>query len=361
MRPKILLPLAILLIVLAIVASSSLFVVSQTQQALVLQFGEPVRLIEQPGLKVKTPFIQNVLYYDKRVLNLDPPTQRVLLADQKPLLVDSYARYRIVDPLRFYQTVRTESTANNRLDAIVNATMRGVLGNVNLTSVLSDERTAIMEDIRKQVNDEARRLGIDIVDVRIRRSDLPDETSQAVYERMKSEREREAAEFRAQGYEQAQRIRATADREATVIRAEATRESETLRGEGDAQRTVILSEAYGRSPSFFEFYRSLEAYKDAVKGDNTLLVVPPDNQFFRYFNNPDAAPTADLANLRPITPPAGGSTTDAASSGAASMAPSTGAQAGASGGAGSPAAPAADAPVAAPATPPAPAPGSTAQ
>jgi len=340
MRPKLFLPLAILLIVLAIVASSSLFVVNQTQQALVLQFGEPVQLIEEPGLKVKMPFIQNVIYYDKRVLNLDPPTQRVLLADQKPLLVDSYARYRIVDPLRFYQTVRIESTANNRLDAIVNATMRGVLGNVNLTSVLSDERTGIMEEIRKQVNDEAGRLGIDIVDVRIRRSDLPDETSQAVYDRMKSEREREAAEFRAQGYEQAQRIRATADREATVIRAEATRESETLRGEGDGQRTVILSEAYSRAPSFFEFYRSLEAYKIAVKGNNTLLVVPPDNQFFRYFNNPDVATTADLAGLTPtqrlaipaMPAPAAGAST------------ATGTEAGASGG-GAPATPAVPEPV----------------
>jgi membrane protease subunit HflC len=284
MKTRLLLPLGILAVVFGIIVFSSLFTVHQTQQALVLQFGEPKRIITQPGLGFKLPFVQNVLYYERRVLNLDPPTQRVLLADQKPLLVDAFARYRIYDPLRFYQTVRTETVADNRLGAIVNAAMRGVLGNQNLASILSEERSTIMQSIRDDVNTEARRFGIDIIDVRIRRSDLPDETSQAVYARMRSEREREAAEFRAQGSEQAQRIRAAADREATVIRAEAEREAEIQRGEGEARRTRLLSEAFGRDPDFFEFYRSMQAYDAAIGSDNSLLVIPPDNEFFRYFN-----------------------------------------------------------------------------
>ncbi|WP_366553907.1 protease modulator HflC [Aquibaculum sediminis] len=300
MKARFLVPLAILLGGGLILLLASLFTVQQTQQALVLQFGEPRRVITEPGLKFKIPFIQNVLYYERRVLNLDPPTQRVLLTDQKPLLVDSYARYRISDPLRFYQAVRTEATAASRLGSIVNATMRGVLGNVTLASVLSDERVEIMNNIRDQVNDEVSRFGIEIVDVRIRRSDLPDETSQAVYDRMQSEREREAAEFRAQGFEQAQRIRASADREATVIRAEATRESEILRGQGEAERTTTLSEAFGRDAEFFEFYRSMQAYVEAIDGDNSLLVLPPDNDFFRYFNQAGGANAPQAAQRAPL-------------------------------------------------------------
>src|SRR5690625_455000 len=295
MNRRLILPLLILLAALVILGLASLFTVHQSQQALVLQFGDPRRVITEPGLKFKIPFIQNVLTYERRVLNLDPPTQRVLLADQKPLLVDSYARYRITDPLRFYQAVRSEAVVASRLDAIVNATMRGVLGNVTLASVLSDERVGIMNDIRDQVNEEVARFGIEIVDVRIRRSDLPDETSQAVYDRMQSEREREAAEFRAQGAEQAQRIRASADREATVIRAEATREGQIMRGQGEAERTKTLSTAFGNDPEFFEFYRSMEAYRDGVKGDNSLIVLPPDNEFFRHFNGVSANALADAA------------------------------------------------------------------
>lgn len=300
MNPRILVPLLIVGGAAIVLLLASLFTVHQSQQALVLQFGEPRRVITQPGLHFKLPFVQNVLYYERRVLNLDPPTQRVLLADQKPLLVDSYARFRIVEPLRFYQAVRTEATAASRLDNIVNATMRGVLGNVTLASVLSEERVTIMNEIRNQVNEEVRRFGIEIVDVRIRRSDLPDETSQAVYDRMKSEREREAAEFRAQGFEQAQRIRASADREATVIRAEATREAEILRGQGEGQRTRILGEAFGRDAGFFEFYRSMQAYVEAIRSDNTLLVLPPDNDFFRYFNQATGAERPRVAQQAPL-------------------------------------------------------------
>ncbi len=284
MNRKFLLVLGIIVIVLGVAASGALFTVHQTQQALVLQFGEPIRPEQEPGLKVKLPFIQNVLFYEKRVLNVDPPVQRVILSDQKPLLVDQYARYRITDPLRFYQTVRTEGTAGSRLGTIINASARAVLGNVNLASVLSEERVEIMRQIRDKVNQEARRFGIDVVDVRMRRADLPDETSQAVYDRMKSEREREAAEFRAQGFEQAQRIRATADREATVIRAEAEREAEILRGEGEGERTRILNDAYGQDPDFFNFYRSMQAYDRSLRSDGTYMVLSPTGKFADFFD-----------------------------------------------------------------------------
>ena len=251
--------IAIALVSAGILVSGALFTVHQTQQALVLQLGEPKRAVSEPGLKIKIPFIQNAFYYERRVLNVDPPVQRVILADQKPLLVDTYARYRIVDPLRFYQTVRTEGTASSRLSVIINASARGVLGNVNLASVLSEERADIMTQIQEQVNDEAQRFGIDLVDVRIRRSDLPDETSQAVYDRMKSEREREAAEFRAQ----------------------AEREAEILRGEGEGERTRILNDAYGQDEEFFSFYRSMQAYDASLPG--TYMVISPDGEFADFF------------------------------------------------------------------------------
>ncbi|MGM0559867.1 MAG: protease modulator HflC [Pseudomonadota bacterium] len=284
MSPRFLLPLGILIIIAGVALFSSAYIVRETDQALVLQFGERKAVNTDPGLYFKIPFIQNVLFYEKRVLNLDPPTERVLLADQKPLLVDSYARFRIADVLQFYQAVRTEQVGEDRLSVIVNSAMRAILGNETLASILSEERTRIMTLIQEQVNQEADSLGMEIVDVRIRRSDLPDETSQAVYNRMISEREREAAEFRAQGEEQAQRIRATADREATVIRAEATRESEILRGQGDGERTRTLSEAYGQDRAFFTFYRSMQAYREGMGGDNSTLVLTPDNEFLRYFN-----------------------------------------------------------------------------
>lgn len=288
MAKRIPLLLGVLLIIGGVVASSALFTVNQTQQAIVLQFGDPKRVVTTPGLHVKLPFIQNVLFYEKRVLNLDPDVERVLLSDQKPLLVDTYARYRITDPLKFYQAVRTESGLNAPLGNIINGAVRAVLGNVTLSSVLSGERTEIMGEIRRRVNERAANtFGIDVVDVRIRRSDLPEETSQAVFDRMKSEREREAAEFRAQGFEQAQRIRASADREATVIRAEAKREADILRGEGEAQRTRTLNDAFGQDRDFFNFYRSMQAYASALQGDSTYFVVSPERmEFFDFFGNP---------------------------------------------------------------------------
>lgn len=279
--------LGILVIIAGILISSAAFTVHQTTQAIVLQFGEPKQVYTEPGLHWKLPFIQNVLYYEKRVLNLDPPVESILLADQKRILVDAFARYTISNPLEFFKTVRTEGGVRQRLGPIVNAALRSVMGNATLASVLSEERGDIMRQIRERVNVDARRFGIELVDVRIGRADFPEQISQAVYGRMQSEREREAAEFRAQGFEQAQRIRASADREATVIRAEAKREAEIERGRGDASRTRILNDAFGRDPGFFNFYRSLEAYEQSLSGEGTYMVLSPDSEFFEFFSQID--------------------------------------------------------------------------
>jgi modulator of FtsH protease HflC len=264
---------------------SSAFTVHQTNQAIVMQFGKPIRVITEPGLDWKIPIAQNVIYYDNRVLNLDPPVESILLADQKRILVDAFARYRITDALEFFKTVRTEGGVRQRLGPIVSASLRSVLGNATLASVLSEERATIMQQIRQTVNTQARRFGIELVDVRIRRADFPEEISQAVYGRMKSEREREAAEFRAQGFEQGQRIRAGADREATVIRAEAKREAEIERGKGEAIRTRTLNNAFGQDASFFNFYRSMQAYSASLSGQSTYMVLSPDSEFFDFFSS----------------------------------------------------------------------------
>jgi len=271
--------------VLALGASASLFTVNQTQQALVLQLGEWKRTIQEPGLHAKIPFVQNVVLIDSRVLDVDPPIEQVILADQKRLEVDAFARYRITDPLQFYQSAGSEIVVEQRLATVVNSALRRVLGNVTLLAVLSGERQKVMTDIKEQVNQEARRFGVEIVDVRIRRADLPEATSQAVYDRMRSERDREAREARAQGNEQAQQIRSRAERERTVILAEAQRDSQVLRGEGDNQAIRILAESASKNPDFYGFYRSLEAYRASLKGDNTSLVLSPDSEFFRYFDS----------------------------------------------------------------------------
>ena len=275
----------IAIVSLGILANSMLFAVPQTEQVIVLQFGNPIRVIKDPGLNWKWPW-QSVVPYERRILNLDPPVERVILSDQKPLLVDSYARYTITDPLRFFQSVRTESELRVRLGTIVNSQLRDVLGNENLASVLSAERADIMHKIRDGVNDQAKRFGISLVDVRIRRADLPQQTSESVYDRMRSERVREAKEFRAQGFEQAQRIKAGADREATVIRAEAQREAEILRGQGEGERTKILNDAFGQDPGFFDFYRSMQAYESAL-AKGTYMVLSPTSEFFSYFGGAD--------------------------------------------------------------------------
>jgi len=280
----------IVLAAIVILLSASLFSVHQTQQALVLQFGEIKRTVQDPGLKVKVPLVQDVIYLDRRVLDVDPPVEQVILADQKRLEVDAFARYRIVDPVRFFQAVNNEANAENRLATIISSALRRVLGNVTLLAVLSEERANVMTAIREQVNAEAAGLGIEIVDVRIRRADLPVATSQAVYDRMRSEREREAREARAQGQEQAQQIRSRAERERTVILAEAQRDSQILRGEGDNQAIQILSDAASGAPEFYQFYRSLEAYRASLRNENTALVLSPDSDFFRYFGSLDGLP-----------------------------------------------------------------------
>jgi len=277
--------LAGVLIALAIVLGySSVFIVRQTELALVLQLGEPIRVVREPGLKFKIPFLQNVEYFDRRVLDYDPPAEEVIAADQKRIVVDAYTRFKIVDPLRFYQTVGSELGVRNRLGALVNASLRRVIGNVTLASILSTERAAIMENISKQVNKEARDFGIDVVDVRIRHADLPEANNQAIYARMQSEREREAKEFRAQGAELAQRIRARADREKVVILAEAQRQAQITRGEGDAESVRIYAEAYDKDRDFFAFYRSMQAYRDALGDGDTTMVLAPDSDFFQFFN-----------------------------------------------------------------------------
>lgn len=298
------------IVALGVIASSALFTVNEAQQALVLQFGEPRRVIQDPGLKVKIPFIQEVRILDRRVLDLDPPVEQVILADQKRLDVDAFARYRIHDPLRFYQTAGTEAVAETRLNSIVNSALRRVLGNVTVLAVLSDERARIMTDIKGQVNDEAKRFGIEIVDVRIRRADLPEETSQSIFARMRSEREREASEARAQGQEQSQQIKSRAERERTVIIAEAQRDAQILRGEGDNNAIKLIAEATSQDPAFYGFYRSLEAYRKSLNGNDTTMVLSQTSEFFRYFSgagvqsDPQAAARSPAAPTPPAAAPA---------------------------------------------------------
>lgn len=289
----------IVIVALGLVASSSLFTVNEMQQALVLQFGEPKRVIRTPGLNAKIPFIQNVVFIDRRVLDMDPPVEQVILADQKRLDVDAFARYRVTDPLRFFQSVGSEAVVEQRLNSVVNSALRRVLGNVTLLAVLSKERAGVMSDIREEVNREAGRFGVEIVDVRIRRADLPEGTSQSIFARMRSEREREASEARAQGQEQAQQIRSRAERERTVILAEAQREAQKLRGEGDNQSLRIIADATGRDPEFYAFYRSMEAYRKSLRPETTSLVIAPDGDFFRYFRS-----LAGRGNERQGAPPA---------------------------------------------------------
>jgi membrane protease subunit HflC len=277
--------LGVVVIVLGILTFSSLFTVYQTQQALVLQFGEVKRPIRDPGLKVKVPFIQNVVYYDRRVLDLEPPVETVILSDQKRLDVDSYIRYRIVDPLRFYQTMGTEEVARSRIGALVNSGLRRVLGNVPLAEVLSEGRERIMSNVLNDVQSEAKDFGMEMVDVRIRRADLPEQAAQSIYARMRSEREREAREARAQGFERGQQIRAGADRERTVLLAEARKQAEITRGEGEREANRIWAEAFGRDPGFFQFYRSMQAYREALGNEDTTMVLSPDSEFFRYFGS----------------------------------------------------------------------------
>jgi membrane protease subunit HflC len=272
---------------------------------LVVRLGQPVRVVTEPGLNIKAPLIDNVITIDKRILDLESPAQEVIASDQKRLVVDAFARYRIDDPLRFYQTVGTVDAANARLSTVVTSRLRRVLGEATFIQVVRDERDELMGRIRDQVDHEARAFGIAVVDVRIRRADLPEQNSQAVYQRMQTERQREAAEFRAQGTQRAQEIRARADREVTVMVADATAKSEQIRGEGDAERNRIFAEAFGRDPDFFTFYRTMQAYEASIHKNDTRMILKPDSDFFRYFNDAagrtrDGAPPA-AANSTPAT------------------------------------------------------------
>ena len=277
-----------LIVVFAITGYQSLFIVQEINQAIVLQFGDPKKIITKPGLNFKLPFIQNVVYLDRRVLNLDNPPEEVIAADQKRLIVDAFARFRIVDPLKFYISVGNESVARQRLATIINSRIRGVLGTQNLATLLSIDRSKHMATIQNDVNTEAKNFGITIVDVRIKRADLPQANSEAIFKRMQTEREREAKEFRAQGAEIAAKITSTADKEVTVILATANKQSEIMKGEGDGARNRIFANAFGRDPEFFGFYRAMQSYEKALIGGDTSLILSPDSDFFKFFGKAGA-------------------------------------------------------------------------
>jgi membrane protease subunit HflC len=275
----------VLLVLAGAVAYSALFSVPQTHQALVLRFGAPVRVIAEPGLNYKMPFIDNVVYVDKRILDLENPAQEVIASDQKRLVVDAFARYKITDALRYYQTLGSLATANSQLGTLLNAGLRRVLGEATFTHVVRDDRSALMGRIREQLDRDAQNYGIQVVDVRIRRADLPEQNSQAVYQRMQTERQREAAEFRALGAQRGQEIRSRADRDVTVLVADATSRAEQIRGEGDGERNRIFAEAFSRDADFFGFYRSMQAYETGLRHNDTRMLLKPDSEFFRYFGN----------------------------------------------------------------------------
>jgi membrane protease subunit HflC len=265
---------------------SSFFTVDQTQQALILQFGEPKRLINKPGLNFKIPFIQEVTYFDKRVLSLvSKDSEEVILADQKRLEVDTYSRFKIIDPLLFFQTVRSEFGARQRLESIIDSSVRRVFGKYELTAILSDARTQIVDDISGEVNSTIKKLGMEIIDVRIRRADYPEATVQNIFNRMKTERNQEAKEFRAEGSEEAQKIRADAEKQKVVLVAESKRKAEALRGDGDGQAIKIYSDAFGQDEKFFKFYRSMLAYENTFSDEGTTMLLSPDSDFFSFFSN----------------------------------------------------------------------------
>ena len=270
---------------LIFVSFSCFFVMDERQQGLVLQFGEPKRVIKSSGLQFKIPLIQNVVRYDKRILEYNLPVEEVIAVDKKRMLIDSFARFKIIDPLEFYKTVGNEINVRNRLNANVISSLRRVVGRVTLDELLSAERSNIMDSIKIEVNGEATRFGIEVVDVRIRRADLPEANSQAIFERMISERVREAKEFRAKGAEEAQRIRAEADKEKTVILAEATRQSEILKGEGESLSIDTYANAFKRDPEFYSFYRSMQAYSKVLGEEGTTMILSPDSEFLQFLND----------------------------------------------------------------------------
>ena len=278
--------IAVVVLAALILAYSSLFTVHQTRQALVVRLGEPREVYTEPGLYVKWPLIETVIHIDKRILDLETPSQEVIASDQKRLVVDAFARYRINNPLRFYQTVSTIEGANSRLATLLISALRRVLGEATFIQLVRDERPQLTQQIREQLDREAAALGIAVVDVRIRRADLPEQNSQAVFQRMQTERQREAAEFRAQGAQRAQEIRARADRDVTVLIADATSRAEQIRGEGDGRRNQIFADAFTRDTDFFNFYRSMQAYEAGLRHNDTRMLLKPDSEFFRFFTDP---------------------------------------------------------------------------
>jgi modulator of FtsH protease HflC len=286
------------LIVAGAIAAAGLFsafIVDQMHTAIILQFGKPVNTLQngkqvtaisEPGLYWRVPFIQTVVQLDKRILDLETGEKEVIASDQKRLVVDAFARYRITDPLLYVQSYPLEEAAHSQLTAIVNSTIRRVLGRVPFIDVIRNKREELMKETRELVNAETLRMGVEVVDVRIRRADLPEANSQAIYRRMRTEREREAQQLRAEGSEQLQRIRATADKDVTVLLANASRDAEQIRGEGDAERNRIYADAFGKDKDFFGFYRSMQAYEEGLKNQHTRMVITPDSEFFRYFNGP---------------------------------------------------------------------------
>jgi modulator of FtsH protease HflC len=292
--------LVVLAIAALIVAYSALFTLYPTHQALVLRFGKPQAVITDPGLHVKAPFIDSVVYVDKRILDLEAPAQEVIASDQKRLVVDAFARYRIHDALRFYQSLGSKEAADSQLASLLNSALRRVLGEATFIHVVRDQRAELMARIRELIDQEAESYGIQVVDARIRRADLPDQNSQAVYKRMQTERQREAAEFRAEGAQRAQEIRSRADRQVTVLVADATAKGEQIRGEGDASRNEIFAKAFGQDPDFFAFYRSMQAYETGLKPGETRLLLKPDTNFFRYFNSPSGKPSESEQGTAPV-------------------------------------------------------------
>ncbi len=274
-----------ILVVAGFVIYLSLFTVKEINQAIVLQFGDPKKVIAKPGLQVKIPFIQNVVFLDRRILSLDPAPEEVIASDQKRLIVDAYARFKIVDPLKFYISVGNEMVARSRLATIINSRLRSVLGKHSLATLLSEDRTKQMAVIQDGVNIEAEKFGITIIDIRIKRADLPQANSEAIYKRMQTEREREAKQFRARGAEMAVTITSTADKEVTVLLANAKKQSEIMKGEGDGRRNKIFADAFGKDPEFFSFYRAMQAYEKALIGGDTSLILSPDSDFFKFFGN----------------------------------------------------------------------------
>ncbi len=281
--------ISILVIIMAVffVLNASYFYVDQRLQAIVLQFGEPIRVVKDPGIQFKIPLVQNVEYFDKRLLLFDNPVEEIISADKKRLIVDSFARYTIEDPLRYYQSIRYESALTNRLGSILNDSLRQVLGRVPLKSVISEKRSLLLEEVAALVSAAAKDFGLNIEDVRIRRADLPTANSDAIFRRMQTERQQEASQYRAEGEEQSRIIKAQSEKEKTILLADAERSSDILRGEGDAKKNKILGDAFNKDPEFFSFYRSMQAYITAIGSEDTTMILSPDSDFFEYFDEID--------------------------------------------------------------------------